>query len=112
MAASRKVALRYQEQLIPLRQQIVESSMLHYNYMLVGVFQLLSAKQEEVSAKKEHIEAIRDYWISRSQLERAVGQRLGLTGTKEVKPVMTPEDHETKQEVPQLHHEHHHGGQS
>ena len=44
--------------------------------MLLGVYQLILAKQSEFDAYREYIEALRDYWIARSDLERAVGTRL------------------------------------
>jgi cobalt-zinc-cadmium efflux system outer membrane protein len=44
--------------------------------MLLGVYQLLLAKQAEVNAYREYIEAVRDYWIARSELEHALGGRL------------------------------------
>ena len=45
--------------------------------MLLGVYQLIQAKQAEFDAYREYIEALRDYWIARSDLERAVGGRVG-----------------------------------
>ena len=45
--------------------------------MLLGVYQLIQAKQNEYEAYREYIEALRDYWIARSDLERAVGGRIG-----------------------------------
>jgi outer membrane protein, heavy metal efflux system len=44
--------------------------------MLLGVYQLIQAKQAEYEAYREYIEAVRDYWIATSDLERAVGTRL------------------------------------
>jgi cobalt-zinc-cadmium efflux system outer membrane protein len=44
--------------------------------MLLGVYQLISAKQNEVNTYREYIETVRDYWIARADLERAVGTRL------------------------------------
>ena len=44
--------------------------------MLLGVYQLIFAKQGEFNVYREYIEALRDYWIARSDLERAVGTRL------------------------------------
>jgi outer membrane protein, heavy metal efflux system len=44
--------------------------------MLLGGYQLNQAKQIEFEAYREYIEALRDYWIARSDLERAVGTRL------------------------------------
>jgi cobalt-zinc-cadmium efflux system outer membrane protein len=40
--------------------------------MQVGVFQLLQAKQNEADARRDYIEAQRDYWIARGDLDRAV----------------------------------------
>jgi len=112
MVVEREVAQRYRDQLIPLRQQIVESSLRHYNYMLVGAFQLLVAKQNEITAQKEYLEAVRNYWIARAQLEQAVGGRLPASEVIEPKPVAVPEEHEPTPEVPEPHHEHNHGGSS
>jgi cobalt-zinc-cadmium efflux system outer membrane protein len=44
--------------------------------MLLGVYQLLQARQSELEAYRDFIEALRDYWIARSDLERAIGARL------------------------------------
>jgi cobalt-zinc-cadmium efflux system outer membrane protein len=44
--------------------------------MLVGAYQLLQAKQNEVSSYREFIEALRDYWLARAELERATGGSL------------------------------------
>ena len=63
----------------PLRQRIVDESQLYYNGMLIGVYELLFVKQNQINAGREYIEALRDYWITRSDLERAVGGRLIVT---------------------------------
>jgi cobalt-zinc-cadmium efflux system outer membrane protein len=66
----------YATTLVPLRERIVRLSQEQYNAMLVGIFQLLQAKQGELDAYRDYIEAVRDYWIARSDLERAIGMRL------------------------------------
>jgi outer membrane protein TolC len=40
--------------------------------MLVGVFQLLQAKQNEALARRDFIDAQRDYWAARNDLDRAL----------------------------------------
>ncbi len=75
--ATRGIVERYRRVLIPLRERIVALSQQEFDAMLLGVYQLLLAKQNEVTAYREFIEAARDYWIARSDLERAVGVRLG-----------------------------------
>jgi outer membrane protein, heavy metal efflux system len=74
--AARDVAAHYRATVIPLRERIVALSQQHYDAMLLGVYQLLAAKQAEVNAYREYIEAVRDYWIARSELERATGGRV------------------------------------
>jgi cobalt-zinc-cadmium efflux system outer membrane protein len=62
--------------------------------MLVGQFELLLAKQEEYDAWQGYLEAVRDYWVARSDLERAIGGALpgaaapGAPGT----PTIGPQD--------------------
>lgn len=86
MARNRLLAARttidyYQKSLVPLRERIVALSEEQYNAMLLGVYQLLQAKQNELESYREYIEAVRDYWIARADLERAIGTRLTGEGT-------------------------------
>lgn len=74
---SRSVAEHHQKVVIPLRERIVALSQEHYDAMLIGVYQLLIAKREEAHAYRDAIAALRDYWIARSDLERAIGGKLG-----------------------------------
>jgi cobalt-zinc-cadmium efflux system outer membrane protein len=75
--SSRAVVDQYAKVLVPTRENLVKLSQQQYDAMLLGVFQLIQAKQSELAAYRELIEAVRDYWIARSDLERAVGTRLG-----------------------------------
>jgi cobalt-zinc-cadmium efflux system outer membrane protein len=47
--------------------------------MLKSPYDLLLAKQNELLAEKGFIDASRDYWIARADLERAIGGRLGAS---------------------------------
>jgi cobalt-zinc-cadmium efflux system outer membrane protein len=76
MTAAHDRAAYYQEFVIPLRHRILEETQLQYNGMFVGVFVLLQAKQEEINAGAHYVEAVRDYWVARAELEQAVGGRL------------------------------------
>ncbi len=62
----------YRDVLLPRRARIVELTKLEHNAMLVGVFQLLQAKQNEAEAQRDAIEAQREYWNSRIELDRAL----------------------------------------
>jgi len=67
---------RYRRELVPQRETIVAESQKEVNFMLIGVFELLLAKQQEYDAYQEYLEAVRDYWTTRAELRRAVGGRL------------------------------------
>ena len=66
--------------------------------MIIGVFGLIQAKRQEYDAYQSYLEAIRDYWLARTDLMRAVGDRLPSeamgTGAPRVKspdaPVRNP----------------------
>ncbi len=75
---ARELGEHYRKVMIPLREQAVAESQRLYNFMLIGVYELLQAKQDEIDAYRDYIEAVRDYWVARSDLERAVGGQLTL----------------------------------
>lgn len=74
LAVARGVVESYQRSLVPVRERIVELSQQQYDAMLLGVFQVLVAKQNEISAYRELIEALRDYWYLRAELEWLIGR--------------------------------------
>lgn len=76
MLATRDLAQYHASVLLPQRVKILAETQLHYNMMLKGVYDLLQAKQAEVQAETAYVAAWRDYWLSRTELERAVGGRL------------------------------------
>jgi cobalt-zinc-cadmium efflux system outer membrane protein len=63
----------YAKVVIPLRERAVALTQERYNFMLVGVFELLEAKRREFDAYQEYIETVRDYWITRSDFLHAIG---------------------------------------
>lgn len=99
LVLARALAEHHRDVLIPLRERIVAESQSHYNYMLIGVYQLLQAKQDEVQAYRGYVEAVRDYWVARSELERAVGGRIALAAPpapeapRPAQPPPEPEEH-------------------
>lgn len=105
MTTARERADYYKNEVIPLRHRIVEQTQLQYNGMFVGVSVLLQAKQEEINAGAHFVEALRDYWIARTELEQAVGGRLveptatsstNVPATSPAMPPMPGMNHETK----------------
>ncbi|MEO6035747.1 MAG: TolC family protein [Verrucomicrobiota bacterium] len=76
LIAARDVAEYYVKVLLPQRQKVLRQTLLQYNAMQKSGYELLAAKEREQMAERGSIEALRDYWIARVQLERAVGGRL------------------------------------
>lgn len=96
LMAVRREAELYRDTLVPLRQSIVALAQTSYNAMQLGVFQLLAAKQDAVRAERGGTEAVRDYWMARTRLERAIAGRLpaapGPPATAEPKPPAAPHE--------------------
>src|SRR6266700_5237285 len=76
MLLSRRQVEYFKSTALPIRTRVTEESQLEYNAMQIGPFQLLQAKQEEVKTGADSVEALRDYWIARAELEKAVGGSL------------------------------------
>jgi cobalt-zinc-cadmium efflux system outer membrane protein len=76
LKVSATIAERYRTELVPRREAIVARTQERVNFMLVGVFELLLAKQQEYHAYQAYLEAVRDYWTARAELRSAVGGRL------------------------------------
>jgi cobalt-zinc-cadmium efflux system outer membrane protein len=76
MLAARELVDYYRTTLIPLRRKITQQTQLQYNAMIMGIFQLLQAKRDEIDAGRDYIESLQEYWLARTELERAVGGKL------------------------------------
>ncbi|MDZ4289940.1 MAG: TolC family protein, partial [Prosthecobacter sp.] len=76
LQAARTVRAQIAGNVLPQRQRILRETLLQYNAMQVSNFVLLRAKEDEVKAQHDLIEAQRDYWIARAHLEKAVGGSL------------------------------------
>jgi cobalt-zinc-cadmium efflux system outer membrane protein len=73
LVAARELVEYIDATVLPRRRRILAQTQLEFNGMLIGVFQLLKARQGEVGAQRDLISAQRDYWIARAELERAIG---------------------------------------
>jgi outer membrane protein, heavy metal efflux system len=76
MLLARRQVDYFKSTALPMRTRVTEESQLQYNAMQITPFQLLQAKQEEVKTGADSIEALRDYWVARAELEKAVGGSL------------------------------------
>lgn len=69
----RQIAEDYRTILLPQREGIVDGTQREVNFMFEGAFELLRVKQEQYAAYQAYLEAVRDYWVARVELRRAVG---------------------------------------
>lgn len=76
MRTARKKAEYYQREVLPLQARMLEQTQLQYNGMFKSVFELLQAKEKQIIAAEEFIEALKEYWLARTELELAVGGKI------------------------------------
>lgn len=72
----------YRAHIIPLQSEILESSEELYNVMGLGIDRLLENKRQEFQAYSNYIMSLRNYWMARVQLDRALGGKLYLVLSK------------------------------
>ena len=63
----------YQNEFMPLQAAIIATSQNFYNVMGLSGYKLLHNKQQELQAKIEYTEALKEYWVTRVELDRALG---------------------------------------
>jgi cobalt-zinc-cadmium efflux system outer membrane protein len=104
LLAARATTETYQRVILPQRKLILRETLLHYNAMQISNYELLTAKEQQLLAERDGLEARRDYWIARVRLETALGGRLpGDTAS----PAPSPADPEVKPAGDQpAHHSH------
>jgi cobalt-zinc-cadmium efflux system outer membrane protein len=62
----------YRDLLLPQHAVVFEREQERYNFMLVGAFELIQARRAQFDAHQAYLEAIRDWWLARVELQLAV----------------------------------------
>ncbi|MEO6874686.1 MAG: TolC family protein, partial [Opitutaceae bacterium] len=101
LVASRQAAEFYQKTLLPQRRAILRETLLHYNAMQKSVYELLAAKEQQQLTERQSVESLRDYWLARVELERALGRHLPALTAATMNPSSAP-----KPEPAEEHHHH------
>lgn len=88
---AREQAQFYEHTLLPLRQRVLDDTQLQYNAMNVGIFQLLAARRDQIEAGRAYVEALRDYWTARAEMDQLLAGRLVMPsgGTAGAMPTIT-----------------------
>ncbi len=66
------LARHYRSEVVPLRQNITAESVLQYNGMLIGVFELRAAARAQSASVVQAIEAERDFWRAEAGLKASL----------------------------------------
>jgi len=75
LRAAKESAAFYKSTLLPLREKIVDETLLQYNAMNTGPLQLLSAKRDQVDTAVAYVDALREYWLARADAESLLAGR-------------------------------------
>lgn len=67
---------QYRDTVLPLRERVVRETLLQYNAMQIGVFQLLQARRDQLEAARNYVVTLHEYWRSRAALEQILAGRL------------------------------------
>jgi cobalt-zinc-cadmium efflux system outer membrane protein len=87
----RDLADRYDGVVVPLRRRILALGIRQYDFMLLGPFDLLRARQDEIAASRRLVEARRDWWTEAAELDRSLGgQRDVFRSTDASAPTSAP----------------------
>lgn len=113
LLAAREATETYRDVLLPQRWRILDETQRRYNMMLEGVYELIQARQLHLEAEQRYVESWGDYWIARSDLDRAVGGTLPAAPKTHAAPEASAADPDAPpRQQPHVHpqdsqHEHH-----
>ncbi len=79
------IAAHYRDEVVPLRKRISEENQYRYNGMMIGVFELLADARSQIGAVNEYIQALRDFWIAKADLDMAMIGEPSLSVVSSVK---------------------------
>jgi outer membrane protein, heavy metal efflux system len=76
LEGARDRVMYYRDIVLPLHERIVNEAQLQYNAMQLDPFQLLRAREQQIQTAVAYVEALRDYWLARGDLEQLMSGRL------------------------------------
>ena len=68
-------ARQYETVILPAQQTVMEQTVLQYNAMQLGVFQLLDARRELLDVQLAYADTIREYWSAHAEYEALLSGR-------------------------------------
>jgi outer membrane protein, heavy metal efflux system len=76
LASTQLRAQRYQSVIVPAQRNVMVQTLLQYNAMQVGVFQLLEARRAELEVALDQAETLREFWVARAALDALLAGKL------------------------------------
>ncbi len=73
------IAKHYRDEVVPIRKRIADENQLRYNGMLIGVFDLLADARAQIASVNGYIEALRDFWLAKADLDMAMIGKPNMT---------------------------------
>lgn len=80
------IARHYRDEVVPLRQTIAEESLLRYNGMIIGVFELMADSKDQISSVMAAIAAEQQFWLADAALQAS---QMGRPAATAVGPVVS-----------------------
>jgi cobalt-zinc-cadmium efflux system outer membrane protein len=70
-------ARQYQDIIVPAERRVTEQTLLQYNAMQIGIFDLVAARRAELDGRLSEIETRREYWSAVAELDAlSAGKRV------------------------------------
>jgi outer membrane protein TolC len=70
--AAFELAKQQRDEVLPLREAIVQENLLRYNASQISIFELLSGARDQAAGFDGYVRTVRDFWIAKSQLDAAL----------------------------------------
>lgn len=69
LESSQARARQYRTVILPAQRAVLDQTLLQYNAMQLGIFELLSARRELLDVELAYVDSLRDYWSARAEIE-------------------------------------------
>jgi outer membrane protein, heavy metal efflux system len=62
-------ARQYENVILPAQKRLTRETLLQFNAMQAGIFQLLLARREELDVELGYVETLREYWTANARVQ-------------------------------------------
>lgn len=76
LRSAHKRAQQYQSVIVPAQNKVMEHTVLQYNAMQLGVFQLLDARRAQLEVALDYADTLREYWSACAEMDALLAGRV------------------------------------